>query len=560
MSPKRVLWTVLGAVALGALLFVLLTYWDGLDRTARAVSHVIRDALVRHDMPDDAPWRDRRTQTLVRAFYVARRMRPAWTNGAGPTNQSRELSDALLVADTEGLRPKEYSALEISRALQRNEGTLLSTGDPKALAEFDLTCTIAALHYMSDVSDGRISPKSLDAVWVARPRKGDLDATLQTALRKNAVGTMLREMAPSHDGYRKLRDARAQYAQIVSAGGWKPIPPGRPLRRGQHGPRVAALRARLAASGDTQPSGKNGDVFDESLAKAVARFQSRYGRDPDGIVGPTELGELNVPAVERLRQIELNMERWRWLPKELGDRYLLVNIPEYMLRIFEGGRPAISMRVVVGKALSATPVFSDQMTQVVLNPTWNVPASIAEAEMVPAVRDDPEYLAEHALRVFDGTGDDAKEVDPRSVHWSDDSATQRVNFRQDPGDSNALGRIKFLFPNQFDVYLHDTPAGHLFSLEDRGLSHGCIRVEYPIQLASYVLRGLPESNPDSIRQMIESRETRTITIPHPLPVDIVYFTAFVDDDGSVGFREDVYGIDQNLIEQLWGHAEEQSRQ
>lgn len=560
MSSKRILWTVLGALVLGALLFVLLTHLDGLNRASGDVSREIRGALARRDMPDDAPWRDRRTQSLVRAFYGARRMRAAWTTGAGPTKQARDLSDALLVADTEGLRPKEYSAIEISRALQRNEGSLLSTGDPKALAEFDLTCTIAALHYMSDLSDGRISPKALDAVWVANPRKGDLDATLQTALQKNAVGNMLREMAPSHEGYRKLRDARARYAKIVADGGWQPIPPGGPLRLGQHGPRVAALRARLAVSGDTQSSGKDGDVFDESLAKAVARFQSRYGRDPDGIVGKTELGELNVPAVERLRQIELNMERWRWLPKELGDRYLIVNIPEYMLRIYEGGRQAISMRVVVGKALSATPVFSDQMTQVVLNPIWNVPATVAEAEMVPAVRDDREYLAKNALRVYDGPGDDAKEVDPKSVHWSDDSETKQLNFRQDPGDSNALGRIKFLFPNQFDVYLHDTPSGHLFSREDRGLSHGCVRVEDPIQLASYVLQGLPVSNPDSIRQIIERRVTKTINIPHPLPVDIVYFTAFVDDDGTVGFREDVYGIDQNLIEQLWGHAVEQARQ
>ncbi|MGH7681518.1 MAG: L,D-transpeptidase family protein, partial [Candidatus Eiseniibacteriota bacterium] len=326
-------------------------------------------------------------------------------------------------------------------------------------------------------------------------------------------------------------------------------------------PRVAALRARLAASGDLKPSNRDGNVFDNNVAKAVIRFQVRFGRDPDGLVDAIELAELNVSAEERLRQIELNMERWRWLPRELGDRYLLVNIPEYKLRVREGGREVLEMRVVVGKALSATPVFSDEMTEVVVNPTWDVPPSIAEGEIVPAVREDKEYLAKHALRAFVRSSKDAPtEVDPGSVHWSDTTETQKLKFVQDAGDSNSLGRIKFLFPNQFDVYLHDTPAGHLFSLEDRSFSHGCVRVEDPTRLAGYVLRGLPESNPDRLQELIESGETKTIRVPKPLPVHIVYFTAFVDNDGSVGFREDIYGIDQDLIEELRGRAQVQAQQ
>ncbi|MEO5616310.1 MAG: L,D-transpeptidase family protein [Candidatus Eisenbacteria bacterium] len=559
MSRRLLVVVVLALAAVFGFLYWQ-NYLGGVNRTTVQVSREIKSALKRRDMPDDAPWRDRRTQSLLRAFYAGRRMRPAWTTGAGPTEQARELSKALLNADAEGLNSEDYSAAELAGHLERNEGTPLVTGDPKALAEFDMLCTIAAFHYMSDVFDGRIAPKALDAAWVANPRKGDLDAMLDGALKESHVQELLQGLAPSHEGYRKLRDARAGYAKIVGAGGWNSIPAGGPLKRGSRGPRVAALRARLAMSGDLDSTASRGQVFDEALAAAVARYQTRYGRDADGVVGEPERAELNVSAEARLRQIELNMERWRWLPKTLGDRYLVVNIPEYKFHVIERGNPVLEMRVVVGKALNATPVFSDQMTQVVVNPTWNVPASIAGGEIVPELQQDRDYLAKNSMRVFSGTGDDAQELDAASVNWSDESETAKLNFRQDAGDQNALGRIKFLFPNQFDVYLHDTPAGHLFSREERSFSHGCVRVEEPLKLAEYVLRGLPEADPDRINELIAAGETKTIQIPQPLPVHIVYFTAFVEENGTVGFREDVYGIDQDLMAQLRGRARAQARQ
>lgn len=534
-------------------------YQSGVDQTAE-VSRQIKGALQRRDMPDDAPWRDRRTQSLLRAFYAGRRARPAWTTGTRPNDQARDLADVLVQAEAEGLNPEDYSAADLSRHLEASEGGPLSTGDPKALADFDLLCTIAAFHYMSDVFDGRISPKSLDATWVATPRKGDLDAMLDRALAENRVRKLLEELAPSHEGYRKLRNARARYAKLLETGGWQPIPAGGALKRGERGARVAALRSRLIATGDLDSRASGGDTFDEPTAKAVIRFQRRYGRNPDGVVSSTELAELNVSAEERLRQIELNMERYRWLPKSFGDRYLLVNIPEYTLRVFEGTKPVVDMRVVVGKAMNATPVFSDQMTHVIVNPTWNVPASIVTNEIAPAVDEDREYLSKNRIRVFTGSGEDAEEVDPGSVRWSDSAAIAELHFRQDAGEINALGRIKFMLSNPFDIYLHDTPAGHLFSREERSFSHGCIRVEDPIRLASHVLHGLPQAHPDRIKSMIESGETSTLKLPQPLPVHIVYFTAFVEEDGTVGFREDVYGIDRDQIGELRGRARAQARQ
>jgi murein L,D-transpeptidase YcbB/YkuD len=552
-------WVVIGLVLVAVVAFSTWRWLGpGVQARTRQISREIRLDLKRRDMPDDAPWRDRRTQTLVRAFYADRKMRPAWTDGGGPTGQARDLAEVIGEAAREGLNPEDYSAEALAEHLEENSG-FFTTADPRALAEFDLLCTIAAFHYMSDVHDGRISPRSLDAEWVAKRHKGDIDSMLADAVRHGRVKATLLDLPPAHEGYRKLREARARYAEIVEAGGWPAIPPGAPLARGQRGKRVEALRARLIAAGDLPASASTTGTFDASVENAVRRYQTRHGRDADGVVREQERDELNVPAAQRLRQIELNMERWRWAQRSFGARYLMVNIPEYALHVYEGGRSVLDMRVVVGKALTATPVFSDRMTQVVVNPNWNVPESIVTNEFTVAMMEDPGYLAKNRIRIFASDREDAGEVDPGSVNWSDTEEVKRLRFRQDPGDLNALGRIKFLLPNQFDVYLHDTPAGALFSREERSFSHGCVRVERPLDLARYVLRGRPEASPGTIEELIASDETKWLKIPRPLPVHILYFTAFVDERGGVGFREDVYGIDQDQSQELRKRNRAQAR-
>ena len=521
------------------------------------VQRQIAADLKARDMPPDAPWRDRRTQSLLRAFYKKRHMQPAWTTGAGPNAQARDLAEVLAHADREGLVPADYSTVPLKAALEKHEKTSVEKMDARPLAEFDLLCSIAALHYMSDVYDGRINPRALDAVWVAHPRKGDLNVVLQEALERNRVKDALEDLPPTHEGYRALRDARARYEEIVKAGGWDEIPPGPALRKGARGVRVRALRARLAATGDLGKGDARGDVFDGRVEAAVKKYQQRFGRAPDGVVGEAEMDELNVSAETRLRQIELNMERWRWLPKSFGERHLVVNIPEYMLHLYDG-KSVLDMRVVVGKAMNQTPVFSDTMTQVVINPTWSVPTSIVVNEIAPAMAEDPSYLANHHMRLLDGTGPDAKEIDPSGIDWGDTTEERHLAVRQDAGEGNALGAIKFLFPNSFDVYLHDTPAGELFAREERSFSHGCIRVEFPLVLANRVLAGSPEADTTRLRELITTGETRTLKVPHPLPVNIVYFTAFADEDGMVGFRDDVYGIDADLVDQLRGRAHAQA--
>ena len=454
----------------------------GCGRDEKALARVrdaIRSDLRRRDMPADAPWRDRRTQKLVRTFYADRKMEPAWTDGRGLNGQARDFTELVERAEDEGLDPGNYSAEALRERLDS------PPKDPRELAEADLLYTIAALHYMSDVFDGRISPRALDAAWVTTPRKGDLDSVLTAALAKRRVARALRELPPTTPEYVQLRKARAALARDIESG----------------------------------------------------RDSSDFAR-------------------ARLDQVELNMERWRWMPRTLGDRHLVVNIPEYALRIVEQGKETLTMKVVVGKEASQTPVFSDQLTHVVVNPDWGVPPGIMANEIAPAAAADPSHLARRNMRVFRDGG----EVDPQDVDWGDPDAVAAVSVRQDPGAGNALGRIKFVFPNRFNVYLHGTPAGHLFAREERGFSHGCVRVEDPLKLAVHLLEGTKGGSEEEIREQIERGGTKTIDLPRPMPVHLVYFTAFVDEKGDVAFREDVYGIDADLSRELRGRERARARQ
>jgi murein L,D-transpeptidase YcbB/YkuD len=470
---------VLGVLLLATLAAGTLSSCGNDAKVTQEIRREIRSDLKRRDMPPDAAWRDRRTQKLLRAFYAEREMRPAWTSGSGMNDQARQLADVVAHAEEEGLDPENYSSAALQERIEKKPA------DAKELAEADLLYTIAAFHYMSDVFDGRISPRSLDASWVTTPRKGDLDSILTDALARNKVADAMRALAPTTEQYVKLRQARAGLAKRIAQG-------------------------------------------DDSTEFTQAR----------------------------LRQVELNMERWRWMPRTLGDRHLVVNIPEYLLRVVDGGKPAFEMKVVVGKEASQTPVFSDRMTHIVINPDWSVPDGITANELAPAMLEDPSHLARQRMRVFA----DGQEVDASSVDWSDPEAVARVSVRQDPGEGNALGRIKFMFPNQFNVYLHGTPADHLFAREQRGFSHGCVRVEDPLKLATYLLRGVPAGTAEAIEAQIASGETKTIQLPDPMPVHIVYFTAFVDEGGQLGFRNDFYGIDADLSGELRGKELAQARQ
>ena len=326
----------------------------------------------------------------------------------------------------------------------------------------------------------------------------------------------------------------------MARGGWPTLPATFRLKPGGHSPLVAVLAQRLSITGDYAPAATTGPpaaVYDDVLQDSVERFQRRHGLTPDGVIGPAVVEALNVPATDRVRQIALNMERWRWLPSDADSRRIFVNIPEYRLEVQDAGQVPISMRVIVGRKTTQTPAFSGEMTYLVLAPFWNVPADIAEKETLPSAMQDPAFFRRTKMEVVDERG---RPVDPDDVDFSD---TRAYRFRQRPGSSNALGLVKFMFPNPFNVYLHDTPADALFSREARALSHGCVRVEKPEALADYLLEDHPEWTPDRIREAMHAEQQTTVRLRERIPVYIAYLTARVSSDGQMMFFQDVYGKD-----------------
>ena len=502
-----------------------------------------------------------RTWALVTEFYKKRSYRPAWSDGRGPDRQSYELAEALRAATLEGLNPKDYDVdtLEVRiRRLDRN-GVLEDAPPAGALASLDLRLTYTYFQYANHLLNGRIPTAAVDPDWVTSPRQVDLVGNLQLATAKHRVRRELLELLPQDPAYHRLKDALVVYSEIASGGGWGVIRPGPPLRLGQVDPRVPLLRTRLRVSQDLSDNGK-GRTLDRVLERGVKAFQTRHGLDPTGIVDAATLHALNVPVEARVTQIQLNMARRRWLPADLGKRYIVVNVPDFTLDVVQGKRSVLHMRVVVGKQGSPTPLFSDKVTYIELNPYWNIPREIAKNEIAPKARDDDAYLERSQIKVLSGPEEGATEVVPSDVDWGKvGEKDSPYLLRQEPGPMNPLGKIKFMCPNEHDVYLHDTPAGHLFDVKERDFSHGCIRLERPIDLAEYLLRGTPEGSRDRIQALINIGERKVISLSDPIPVHILYWTAWVDESGTIQFRDDIYGHDQRLDAAIRSGTESQFR-
>jgi len=480
-------------------------------------------------------------------FYERRTYRPAWSSDKGPLPQTETLLKAISEAETEGLNPRNYHLERINTTLREIRDNQIKKRplNPGRLVDLDLLLTDAFLIYGSHLLAGRINPVTLDPEWHASRREVDLAKLLESALDRNSIEEALKGLLPPYSGYAKLKEALTRYRDIALQGGWPTIPPGSPMRKGAEGQPVAALCTRLGVTGDLeQKLPEEHNLFDEVVDQAVRRFQRRHEMEVDGVVGPATLAALNVSADERVHQIELNLERWRWLPQNLGKSHVLVNIANFELEVVETGLAVITMRVVVGRPYRRTPVFSDQITYLVLSPYWHIPPGIAVKDILPHIRKDPEYLTRQDIKVFRGWGGERKEVDPKRIHWSKVGAKNfPYRFRQDPGPDNVLGQVKFMFPNKFNVYLHDTPARELFTKTVRGFSSGCIRIEKPIELAEYLLRADPKWTRETLLATIEKRAEQTVRLSQPVPVHLLYWTVWIDEDKLVQFRSDIYGRD-----------------
>lgn len=481
---------------------------------------------------------DCRACEAAERFYTLREGSFAWT---GPANAYlfEDLRAAVAGASAHGLDPEDY---HYSRLMEIDPGTADQYADELAT---DAYLTLAA-HLLA----GRLNPVSIEPDWTAVRRGRDLAAYLQSALVQGAIGESLEALAPAQPGYLALQESLVRYRSLAEAGGWPQVDAGPTLRPGERGPRIAQVRARLEATGDVAPLDEGGDAefFDPALEAAVKTFQHRASLDPDGVIGARTLAQLNTTAQQRVDQIIANMERWRWLPDDLGRRHIRVNIADFSLEARNDGVVERRHDVIVGRLYRRTPVFSGNMTYMVLNPWWETPPSLAVRDKLPAFRSDPASVRRLGFQVIDRSG---SIVDPDTIDWSAVPAQGfPYRLRQAPGPQNALGEVKFMFPNSHNVYLHDTPTRGLFSQTRRDFSSGCVRVRDPLALAEWVLAETPDWSAARI-QTVTAGDTETrASLARSIPVHILYWTAVPDETTGIRFVDDLYDRDQNLIAAL----------
>ncbi|HEX9972187.1 MAG TPA: L,D-transpeptidase family protein [bacterium] len=487
-----------------------------------------------------------RADSLLARFYRQRNFIPAWANNKGLIQTGDSLLAAVHAADREGLNPRDYH-VQLLDSLLSKLGMDLKTKVPvhiEDLANLEIFLTDAFLLYGNHLLSGRVNPETIDPEWLTERPEADLVAILNEALASGKIQKTLKNLLPDIPCYEKLREEMAFYKSIALQGGWPIVPTDQPTKKGDRGLHVSALSARLIMSGDLKERPLEAkSLFDDTLEIAVKKFQDRHGLHVDGEVGTGTIAVLNVPASHYFHRIAVNMERWRWLPKDLGERYILVNIAAFTLDVVDKGQTVLHMPVVVGKDYRRTPVFSSRMTYLVLNPFWYVPPTIATEDILPAVKRDPNYLKSRNIVVLRNWSD-PNPIDPFEVDWSKITVDNLPYlFRQASGEANALGRIKFMLPNKYDIYLHDTPQRSYFKLVKRAASSGCIRLEDPIGLAEYLLKGNPKWTREAIVAALDSVENYSIKLPEPIAVHLFYCTAYVNDKGAIQFREDIYDRD-----------------
>jgi len=464
---------------------------------------------------------------------------PLWLDEKGlSTDRVQALTRALAAADSDALRLAAYPLSDLARTIAAVRSSGTPTAEQLADADVMLTSTYAA--FSEDLLTGQVNPRSVSQSWFIDAREEHVDSALARTLRDGQLDRSIDRLRPQDDAYAALRRELARFRELAAKGEWPQVPKGRAIKPGETDApaRLQALAQRLRAEGlltgdattTTPPQDSTGKApvgapYDAQLAGAVAQFQARHGIVVDSVLGPETVASLNLPAQYRVGQIAANLERFRWLPRTLGSRYILVNVPAFQLQVFDDGKPALEMKVIVGAEYEdrATPVFSDSMQYVVFRPYWIVPDSIAQKEIYPKAERDPGFMerGNYEIATIDG----------------------KRRVRQKPGDKNSLGLIKFMFPNDFNIYLHDTPEGELFAKDVRAFSHGCIRLEHPDQLAQFVLGW----SADSVRsQMTSGRDNHRVDLPQKIPVFIVYFTTYVKNN-ELYFGNDLYHRDDALV-------------
>jgi len=471
----------------------------------------------------------------VQRLYNSYNGAPLWMEAEGPNKpRTNALLRAIVNANDDALRLDAYPLPELVQAMGAVRDAKTPTADQLADADVLLTATYVAL--AEDLLGGQTDPKQLSQNWHidGSGRAERVDSAVARSLRTAKLDEGIARMRPQYDDYAALQQSLDRFRGIVTKGGWPTVPSGKLLKRGEHdsAARLGALRARLAAEGFGPDSSDSttraaATVYDRALAGAVADFQAHHGIVVDSILGDSTVQSLNVTAQYRLAQIAANLERLRWLPRDPGQRYIIVNVPAFRLQAYDSGQKVLEMKVIVGEEYEGkqTPVFADTMQTVVFRPYWQITPNIQKNEIEPKIAADPGYLERNDMEYYKDGGE--------------------TRIRQRPGDKNSLGLVKFLFPNDFNIYLHGTPEGQLFDKDVRAFSHGCIRLEKPEDLASWVL-GWPL---DRVTEYEHGDNNRSVRVPSRLPVYITYLTTYMRD-GDLYFGNDLYGRDDKLVQQI----------
>jgi murein L,D-transpeptidase YcbB/YkuD len=501
------------------------------DPAARALKALLATPIAK------ASFNDKRDHAAMVEFYAERDYQPVWMVDGAYTVQARKVMDRIAAAAEDGLDPAVYKLPPAALGSRTPAG-------PDIAASVDALLSKAVLTYARQAYAGRLDPSSISKLITMKPLLPDPIEVLTTVSTAPDGAQALAGYNPQHEGYLRLKQAlakaRASEAPAVHAS----VPEGKSIKLGFTDARVPLLRARFELPAPSEAP----EVYDETLAQAVKSFQADKGLKADGIVGSATVAFINGTGKSNTAEILANMERWRWMPRDLGTFHVIANVPEFMVRVVDNGKVVHSTRSVVGKITNQTPIFSDAMESIVVNPSWNVPASITMKEMLPAVRRDPNYMTRKGYQVLANVGGKFRPVDPQMVDWSTVNPRQ-IMIRQPPGDDNALGSVKFLFPNEHAVYLHDTPSKSFFKRDLRALSHGCVRVQDPLEFADVLLSHQGGWSSQRLRKMIGGKE-KWINLPNRIPIHLTYFTAFVDDDGVVQTRPDVYGYNARVEKAL----------
>jgi murein L,D-transpeptidase YcbB/YkuD len=484
----------------------------------------------------------------AREFYAAHEYDPVWTHQSQLTPQALALIELMEHAEQNGLRPDDYDGTRWTRRLARFAEKNPEITDNE-LASLDVSLTVSVLRYLTDLHRGRVNPNEVEFALVAK-NFAAADFLRDRVVNATDAKAAVQQAEPAYSGYRSALQALHFYLELAKHGDGGPLPAlSKPMAPGEAYAGTPQLAARLKQLGDLPVDATLPEMpglYEGGLVQAVRHFQQRHGLSVTGHIGPETFQQLTVPLSHRVRELQLTLERWRWLPEDIGPSLIAINVPEFRLRAYEDHKEQLSMRVIVGQSFDhQTPIFADDMEFVIFRPYWNVPVSIIQNEIVPAMRRNPRYLATHHMEAVNRHGD---------VVTGPQVARQlkagQLELRQQPGPGNSLGLLKFILPNQYSVYLHGTPEGRLFQRSRRDFSHGCIRVEDPAALAEWVLRNNPGWNLKRIRAAMRGSGALQVNLKRPIPVLVLYETVFVGEDGEVNFFDDIYGLDAALEQAL----------